>query len=107
MSKQTTSPGKATPEQIKQWKEKYPAGVYELKVKGKYAYFKHPDFREMDYYHAKSVQSDSVSDQWKALAETCFVGGADELRDSPVYLPTTHALLRNLIFDSEAELVNL
>ena len=99
--------GEATEKQISDWKIKYPLGVYALPMGGKVAYFKHPDFNEMDAYHAKSEESESISDSWKMLAETCFLGGCEELRDSPKYLPTTHAKLKGLIFDYSATLVNL
>lgn len=107
MSKQNGGYGGATAEQIKQWKEKHPDGVYAIKVRGRIAYFKHPSFKELDYYSAKSQETDSVSESWKALAETCFIGGDELLRDNVLYLPTVHAALKEKIFDREAELVNL
>jgi len=99
--------GQASEADITAWKGKYKYGIYALMQDGKVAYFKHPDFAEMDAYHAKAEESESVSESWKMLAQVCFIGGCDELRDSPKYLPTTHAKLKGLIFDYSAELVNL
>jgi len=107
MSKPILLIGEKTQAEIDAWKTKYPLGVYAIKMAGKIAYFKHPDFAEMDAYNSKTDDSANVSDSWKMLAQTCFVGGCEELRDSPKYLPTTFAKLKSLIFDATAELVNL
>lgn len=99
--------GKADETQIAAWKEKYPMGIYEVEVKGHVGYFKHPSFKEMDFYHAQAMKTETVSEGYLALTENLWVGGCPETKSSPLYVPTIHGKLKSIIFDYDATLVKL
>lgn len=108
MDKKTLLIGEVDAQQIEAWKKKYPLGIFAVKKDGRIAYFKNPDFKDIDFYHAQASKSESsVSDGWKVLAEVLYIGGDKELTESPKYLPTISKRLQEAVAGDDAELVNL
>lgn len=107
MSNELKHIGQATPEQIDAWKKQYTLGIFGVEKAGRIAYFKKPSFKEIDYYHSMATRSESISDGWRALADTLYIGGDKELVESPLYLPTVSKYIQEGMAGEEAKLVNL
>jgi hypothetical protein len=99
--------GLADDAQIAAWKQSWPNGIFAVKKSGRIAYFKNPDFNELDAYYGLSKKNLKVSEEWKTLAGMLYLGGCAELKDSAKYLPNVIKRLQEAIAGEESELVNL
>lgn len=89
--------GRASDEQIAEWKKKHPQGIYSLIVEredGKYGevYFCKPNRNHLNFCRSKRNPSAQL-DEWVALAEVTFVGGDESLlKDDQAMISICHQM---------------
>lgn len=76
----TTKPlkGEATPEQIAEWKKKYPQGIYQIASGDGVIYFRKPTRADLNYSRSKR-DPEAQDEVFRTLAETTCIGGDEEL----------------------------
>ena len=96
--------GKATPEQIQQWKA-VNGDVYEVSVENHFGYLKKPDRKVLSY--ATTVgQSDPMKFNELVLLN-CWLGGDEELKTKDEYFFAVVAQMNVLIEIKEAAIKKL
>ena len=98
--------GEASPEQIKEWKEKYKGGIYQVANGGYVAYFQNPNRIHVNIAMSKS-NNDAAFDMYETLAKLTKIGGSEELltNDEFFYDLTLH--LKTKIEGKKGQLKNL
>lgn len=98
--------GQETDEQIAAWKAKHTLGIYAIKVGGHIAYFKMPDFDDLNHGYSK-LDQDKALDIWKALGETTMLGGSADVLNNPTLFAGAMRKIQKKADGIEAELVDL
>ena len=99
--------GEVEQTQIDAWKKSHDLGIFAVKKDGRIGYFKNADFKEMDAYHAVGAKTVGITDEWKTLVGLLWLGGCEELKTSPRYLPDVAKRVQQAMNNGESELVNL
>lgn len=95
---------KATPEQIKEWKQKH-GEIFALTVEGKTAYLKTPDRKTLSYAMT-FAQTDPLKFA-ESILNNCWIDGDEEIRTNDILFLSVASQLNNLVELKEAELVKL
>lgn len=96
--------GKATNEQIAQWKAMH-GDVYEVSVEGHYGYLKKPDRNTLSYATSMG-QSDPMKFN-ELVLRNCWLDGSGVLQDKDEYFFAVVAQLNVLIEVKDAEIKKL
>ena len=96
--------GKATPEQIEEWKKKH-GTVHAVVVDGHIGYLKKPDRKVLRY--ASSVGAKDPIRFNELLLTNCWLGGSESIKTDDEMFLGASAVLAELIEVKEAELVKL
>lgn len=96
--------GKATPEQIEEWKKKY-GTVHAVVVDGHIGYLKKPDRKVLGY--ASSVGAKDPIKFNELLLTNCWLGGSEDIKTDDEMFLGASSVLATLIEVKEAELVKL
>jgi len=97
--------GKASDEQIAEWKKKYPLGIFYIGTEeGHIAYFKNPGRNEVNCALRKTAQP---LDRLEELFDLTFIGGSEEIRKNDTMLMGVCNKLQTKMDGSMAVLVNL
>ena len=106
MNNQYELAGKATDEQINEWKRKYKAGIFSVEVDGHVGYFKNPGRNELNCAMSKADRERALA-IFEELANLTFIGGSDEiLKDDQMFVGVALELKVKLD-GKKAKLVNL
>jgi hypothetical protein len=96
--------GEATPDQIKEWKEKYGV-VNAVKVDGHICYLKNPS---RSHLSAASVAAKTDPLKFnEVILRNCWLGGSEEIRTNDALFLGASGVLDQLIEIKEAELEKL
>lgn len=90
MKKENILIGKVDDKVIKEWKDKYTAGIYQLIVEDKgeehVAYFRNPDIDDLNLA-AGCATKEKPLDYFKALIAETKIGGSEEVtKRTPLFL---------------------
>jgi hypothetical protein len=95
----------ATEEQVAQWKEKYPTGVYRYEVEGKACYLRKPDRKTLS---AASVLGKSDPLKYnEVILKNCWLDGDEEIKTDDGLFLGISGRLAELIEIKEGELKKL
>jgi len=103
---QTPLTGQATPEQIREWKEKHKGGIYAIKVGAHIAYFREPEIADMNVAMSQTT-ADTQLDYFKAIFRETKIGGSDEIISQPRLFMGFIEQIKVKIEGEKGELVNL
>lgn len=95
--------GKATAEQIKDWKRKY-MDIFEVKTGDSVCYLKKPDRKTMSY--VASLGNDPIRAN-EVLLENCWISGDDSIKTNDEKFYGISAKLNEIIQFKEAEITKL
>lgn len=98
--------GEVDGEKIKEWKAKHKDGIYVVKVGGHAAYFRNPNFDDMNCGYSKA-DIDTPLDTWMSIAETTFLGGSEEVLKDPKLFPGIMKNVQKKCAGAKAELEDL
>jgi hypothetical protein len=104
--KQNTLTGQATEEQIQEWKQKYPDGIFALTSGDDIAYFKNPNRHEINDAYSQS-EEDKVTDVYECLGRLIKIGGSDAVLSRESKFLGAMRKLKEKMAGETAELVNL
>ena len=88
------------------WKKKHTDGIYGVKVEGRIGYFRQPGINDLNYSYSKT-DWDKQLDKWKALADTTFIGGCEEVLSNERLFISIAPRIQEAAKGYETELVNL
>lgn len=98
--------GKATDEQIAEWKRKHKSGIYSVETEGHIGYFKNPGRNEVNCAMSKSDKERALA-VFEELASITFIGGSEEiLSDDQLFIGVCHEI-KSKLEGKKAKLVNL
>jgi hypothetical protein len=92
--------------QIDAWKAVNPLGCKAIKVGGHIAYFRMPNFDDMNFGYSK-LDREKMTELWRAFGDATYLGGSREVLDNPTLFSGAMKLLQKMVDGAEAELVNL
>lgn len=95
--------GKATAEQIKEWKQKY-GEIFMVVVDGSVCYLKKPDRKTMSYVATLGNNPIRANE---ALLQNCFLGGDESIKTDDDKFFGISAKLNEIVEIKEAEITKL
>lgn len=96
--------GQATPEQIKEWKEKY-TEIFSIKVEGHVCYLRKPTRRAISFASVAG-KTDPLKFN-ETLMRECWLGGSEEVRNDDDKFLAASGVLAQIVEVKEAELEKL
>lgn len=96
--------GQATKEQIAEWKEKH-GEVYQVTAEDKVGYIRAPKRQEVSL--AMSYAATSPLKMTEVILQSCWLGGANELRDNDKYFYGINAQINEIIEMAEVKVKKL
>lgn len=98
--------GQATPEQIAEWKKKYPKGIAGFQTNdGKIAYFKKPERAELKM--ATDAVANGLSEYNESIIESCYIGGEESICTDEKYFASIGKFISELAEGEKGKLVKL
>ena len=98
--------GQATDEEIAEWKQQYPQGIYAIESDDHIAYFKNPNRNEMNCAMSKASQEKAL-DMYEELATLTFIGGSEDVIKNDQRFYGLASQLKTKFEGKKATLVNL
>lgn len=95
--------GKATDEQVSDWKKKH-GDIFKVEVDGSVCYLKKPDRKTMSY--VATLGSNPVRAN-EALLENCWLGGDDSIKTNDEKFFGVSAKLAEIVQIKDAEITKL
>ncbi len=98
--------GQATAEQIKEWKGKYPDGIYAVEFDEHVGYFKNPERAEVNCALTKADKKKPLA-VVEDFASLTFIGGSEDvLKNETLFLGVCDAI-KEKMYGVKGKLVNL